>query len=199
MNEKLCWEFKGCTRPCPVKDTESLFCWRVALVEGFQSPETCALCDYRVKWMSQGFSLQGFIARRDRRRLPRGRKRVLVVDDEPNILYALEETVRAGGHDCLCATDGEEALFLARETRPDLIISDVIMPKLNGYELCETVKADGRTRHIPVILVTVRGMVKDIERGERSGADSYLVKPFHAHELEEKIGAFLSPRRGGPS
>ena len=192
MDQKFCWEYKGCERPCPVRESRSLFCWRIARMEGFQHPDVCDACDYRAKWFNRDYSIVDFVKREDRRISARNSKRVLVVDDEPNILYALEETVKSGGHDCLTACDGEEALFLAREIKPDLIISDVIMPKVNGYELCEALKGDGQTRHIPVILITVRGKAADVVTGRDAGADGYIVKPFHAHELEEKITSFLT-------
>jgi CheY-like chemotaxis protein len=193
LESKHCWEHKDCTRPCPVKDSRSLFCWRIARAEGFQSIEACDACDYRRKWFSHEFSLDEFIRTHDRRARSRNARNILVVDDEPNILFALEETVKAAGHGCISAVDGEEALFLAREIRPDLILSDVIMPKINGYELCRTVKSEGPTSTIPVVLVTVRGMVKDITEGQEAGADGYLVKPFHAQELEAKISEILAP------
>jgi CheY-like chemotaxis protein len=191
LESKHCWEHKGCTRPCPVKDSRSLFCWRIARAEGFQSIEACDACDYRRKWFSHEFSLDEFIRTHDRRARSRNARNILVVDDEPNILFALEETVKAAGHGCISAVDGEEALFLAREIRPDLIVSDVIMPKINGYELCRTVKTDDRISAIPVVLVTVRGMLKDLAEGQDAGADGYLVKPFHAQELEAKISEIL--------
>ncbi len=196
MNESFCWEFKNCREDCPVRESQSLFCWRVARTEGFRNLETCGRCDYRMMWMTHRYTLRSFIGARDRRRRSRrGRKRVLVVDDEPNILYALEESVRQSGYDCIGAPDGEEALFLARETAPDLIITDIVMPKINGFELCRAVKRDEQTRGTPVVVVTVRGMVKDVREGERSGADAYIVKPFHARELEEKIRALIGPSR----
>lgn len=191
MESKYCWEYKNCTKPCPVRDTRSLFCWRIARTEGFQNSEVCETCDYRRAWFSGEFSLDEFIRSHNRRARQRDERKILVVDDEPNILFALEETVKAAGHGCISAVDGEEALFLAREILPDLILSDVIMPKINGYELCRIVKSEERTNDIPVVLVTVRGMMKDINEGSDAGADGYLVKPFHAQELEEKIGELL--------
>lgn len=192
MDQKFCWEYKECDRPCPVKDSKSIFCWRVARMEGFQHPDVCDACEYRARWFNRDYSIVEFVNREDRRQSSRDRKRVLVIDDEPNILFALEETVKNEGHDCLTAGDGEEGLFLAREIKPDLVISDVIMPKVNGYELCEALKADGQTSHIPIILVTVRGKAADVVTGRDAGADDYIIKPFHAHELATKMTSFLS-------
>jgi two-component system alkaline phosphatase synthesis response regulator PhoP len=161
-------------------------------MEGFTHPDVCDACDYRAKWFNRDYSVVEFLKQADRRKTSRHRKRILVIDDEPNILYALEETVKLTGHDCLTAGDGEEGLFLAREVKPDLVISDVIMPKVNGYELCEAIKGDSGTSHIPVILVTVRGKAADVVLGRDSGADDYIVKPFRAADLEKKIAALLS-------
>ena len=194
MGFRHCWEFKDCDRPCPVKKSQSLFCWKIARTEGFQHPEACEKCDYRRAWFQGEYSVSNFIQKNERRRQRRNARRILVVDDEPNILYALEETVRSEGYDCLSALDGEEGLFLARQLQPDLVVSDVIMPKVNGYELCQAIKYEPGTRHIPVILVTVRGMTHDITLGESVGADAYLVKPFHSQELSASICSLLPPR-----
>ena len=118
---------------------------------------------------------------------------MLVVDDEPNILFALEETVRDLGFECIAASDGEDALVIARGVRPDLIITDVIMPRLDGYELCKRLKADAATRDIPVVMVTVRASDQDMKQGSTAGADAYLVKPFHLTDLKEIIDTLLPP------
>jgi DNA-binding response OmpR family regulator len=117
------------------------------------------------------------------------------VDDEPNILFALEETVRDLGFESIAACDGEDALVIARGVRPDLVITDVIMPRLNGYELCERLKTDEATRDIPVVMVTVRASDRDRKQGSTAGADAYLVKPFHLTDLKEIIDTLL-PRAG---
>jgi CheY-like chemotaxis protein len=135
-----------------------------------------------------------FVKQHERRGQPRSTRRVLVVDDEPNILYALEETVRDLGFECIAASNGEDALVIARGTRPDLIITDVIMPRLNGYELCEKLKAHEATRDIPVLLVTVRAGERDRRQGATAGADAYLIKPFHITDLKEIIDRLLPPQ-----
>ena len=134
-----------------------------------------------------------FVERHDRRRIPRSPRRVLVIDDEPNILFALQEAVVSEGYECLPAENGEEGLFMAQAVLPDLVISDVIMPKIDGFELCRSLKAGDRTRHIPVILVTVRSLAKEIDEGTHAGADAYHVKPFRVHELLDRMQAFLGP------
>jgi len=116
---------------------------------------------------------------------------VLVVDDEPNILFALEETVRDLGFECIAACDGEEALIIARGVRPDLIITDVIMPGSTATSLCEKLKSDESTRSIPIVMVTVRAGDKDVKEGATAGADAYLIKPFHLTDLQKVIDQLL--------
>jgi CheY-like chemotaxis protein len=196
MAFQFCWEHHGCTRECRVRDLQMLFCWRSAVSEGRKSQEECEACSYRRRWVSGELATADFVHQQDRRLQPRPGRRVLVVDDEPNILFALEETVRDLGFESIAACDGEDALVIARGVRPDLIITDIIMPRLNGYELCEKLKDDAATRDIPVVLVTVRATDRDRRQGSTAGASAYLVKPFHLTDLKEIIDRLLPPRRG---
>jgi len=189
----FCWEFHGCTRECRVRDLQALFCWRIAIAEGRKNLEECEACSYRQAWVRGDLATADFVRRGERRAEPRHERRVLVVDDEPNILFALEETVRDLGFECIAACDGEDALVIARGARPDLIITDVIMPGLNGFELCEKLKADEATRDIPLVMVTVRATERDRVQGTSAGADAYLTKPFHLTELKEIIDKLLPP------
>lgn len=198
MAFEFCWEHKGCTRECRVRDLKVLFCWHLAIGEGRTTKEECEACSYRQRWVRGELSTDDFVRAQERRAQPRSGRRVLVVDDEPNILYALEETVRDLGFDCIAACDGEEALVIARGMRPDLVITDVIMPRLNGYELCAKLKADETTRSIPVVMVTVRAGDKDQRHGTSAGADAYLIKPFHLTDLKHVIDQLLLPRDGRP-
>jgi len=195
MAFEFCWEHHGCTRECRVRDLQVLFCWHVGIGEGRKSREECAACSYRRRWLSGELSTGDFAKHRERRGRPRRARRVLVVDDEPNILYALEETVRDLGFECIAACDGEEALIIARGVKPDLIVTDVIMPRLNGYELCEKLKSEEATRSIPVVMVTVRAGDLDRKQGSSVGADAYLIKPFHVTELKEIIDLLLPPQQ----
>jgi CheY-like chemotaxis protein len=194
MAFEFCWEHHRCTRACRVRDLGVLFCWQVARHEGFATREQCESCAYRARWASGEISAQEFVASRERRGEPREGRTILVVDDEPNILFALEETVRSRGLECISACDGEEGLIIARGIRPALVITDVIMPRLNGYELCGRLKADPLTRGIPVVMVTVRATDQDHRHGDACGADAYLVKPFQVHDLEATIDRFVPPR-----
>jgi CheY-like chemotaxis protein len=195
MGFAFCWEYLGCTRECRVRDVQALFCWRAAVAEGRKTIEDCDACAYRQAWMRGDLATADFVKSRERRQGPRATRTVLVVDDEPNILFALEETVRNLGFECIAACDGRDAFEIARAARPDLVITDVIMPGLNGFELCERLKADEATRGIPVVMVTVRAGERDRKQGAGAGADAYLSKPFHLTELQEVIDRLL-PRRG---
>jgi len=194
MGFEFCWEHKGCTRDCRVRELQVLFCWHLAIGEGRTTREQCEACDYRQRWARGELSTADFVREQDRRLQPRRLRRVLVVDDEPNILYALEETVRDLGFDCIAACDGEEALIIARGVLPDLIITDIIMPRLNGYELCEKLKADEATRDIPLVMVTVRATDLDKAKGGTVGAEAYLIKPFHVTDLKAVIDRLLPPQ-----
>jgi CheY-like chemotaxis protein len=196
MAFEFCWEHHGCTRDCRVRDLSLLFCWHAAIGEGRKNKEQCEACPYRQRWARGELSTADFLKTGERRGQPRRTRRVLVVDDEPNILYALEETVRDLGFECIAACDGEEALIIARGVRPDLIITDVIMPRLNGYELCERLKTDEATRAIPVVMVTVRAGDKDQRSGSTAGADAYLIKPFHLSDLQQVIDQLLPSKPG---
>ena len=176
-----------------MRELRILFCWRAPIAEGRASPEQCEACSYRRRWVSGELSTSDFARERERRLQPRPGRRVLVVDDEPNILFALEETVRDLGFESIAACDGEDALIIARGVRPDLVITDVIMPRLNGYELCERLKSEEATREIPVVMVTVRASDQDMKQGSTAGADAYLTKPFHLTDLKEIIDKMLPP------
>lgn len=188
---EFCWEHKNCDRDCPVRKSKSIFCWRLAQKERLCHHEVCIQCTYRRNWLSHTYDLQSFIAEHDRDRGRPKAKRVLAIDDEENFLFALEETIRNMGLNCLTAIDGEEGFFFSKETRPDLIVTDVLMPKIHGYDLCRALKADPRTSEIPIIIVSVRGAQKDIAEGLEAGASAYLVKPLHPRELEKRIGELL--------
>jgi len=194
MAFQFCWEYMNCTRECRVREVKALFCWRSAVAEGRKSMEECEICPYREAWVRGELATADFLVKHERRGQPRATRLVLVVDDEPNILFALEETVRDLGFDCIAACDGEDALIIARGARPDLIITDVIMPRLNGFDLCKKIKADEATRNIPVIMVTVRAGERDSQQGSSAGAEAYLTKPFRITELKEVIEKLLPPR-----
>jgi two-component system alkaline phosphatase synthesis response regulator PhoP len=117
--------------------------------------------------------------------------KILVVDDEIYIVHILDFSLAMEGYEVLTALDGEQALEKARSEQPDLIVLDIMMPKLDGYETCKMLKADDRTRHIPVILLSAKGRHSDQKVGFEVGADDYITKPFSPRKLVERINTLL--------
>ena len=117
-------------------------------------------------------------------------KKILIVDDEKDIVETLSFILKAKGYECICAYDGEEGLNLAKTQNPDIVILDVMMPKINGYKICRLLKFDNRYKNIPIIMVTARSQQEDKAIGEETGADEYITKPFEFAELLEKINKY---------
>lgn len=127
-----------------------------------------------------------------------GNRRVLVVDDEPDVVESITFRLGLENIECLAAGDGAEGLRIAQEQLPDLIVLDVMMPKLTGYKVARALKQDARCRHIPIILLTARSQAGDRMLGVDSGANEYMTKPFDLDELTGKILKYLEQReRGG--
>src|SRR5437870_1969670 len=124
---------------------------------------------------------------------------VLIADDDENVVALMQTFLRPLDCDFLVAGDGEEALTLAQARLPDIVLLDVLMPKRSGWEVCQALKAVQRTAHIPVVLMTARGDVKDRLTGLQVGADDYLVKPFDRNEVVKRIQVLLSRRRAQPA
>ncbi len=123
------------------------------------------------------------------------RKRILVVDDEIYIVHILEFTLTMEGYEVLTAADGEEALRRLEQDRPDLVVLDIMMPKVDGYEVLRRIRADEEFRQLPVILLSAKGRPIDRETGLEIGADDYIVKPFSPRRLLEKIQDLLERAR----
>ena len=116
---------------------------------------------------------------------------VLVVEDDPTILQLLEVNFEMEGYIVLRAEDGEQGLAVARESRPDVIVSDVMMPKMSGLELVRALKATNDTKAIPVILLSAKAQGADVRLGLEAGADDYVTKPFEPLELIDRVSAVL--------
>ena len=117
---------------------------------------------------------------------------VLVVDDEPFICRSLSFVLRKDHYNVLEARNGEEALLAIRSAMPDLVFMDVMMPKINGFEVTEQVKADPALRHIKIILLTAKGQDQDRETGKQVGADDYMTKPFSPTKILERAREILA-------
>jgi CheY-like chemotaxis protein len=117
---------------------------------------------------------------------------VLVVDDEPFICRSLSFVLRKGNFHVVEARNGEEALAAVRQHRPDLIFMDVMMPKLNGFDVCQAIKADPEYAHTHVILLTAKGQDSDREVGLQAGANEYMTKPFSPTKILERAREILT-------
>jgi DNA-binding response OmpR family regulator len=126
--------------------------------------------------------------------------KILIADDSPNIREILKLSLETDGYSVVLAEDGERALVLVAEEKPDLVIIDVMMPKVNGFQVCRRVKTDPATRDVPVIMLTAKSGQQDVFWGKDCGADEYITKPFSTRELEKTITRLLrlaSERREG--
>src|SRR5918996_554215 len=123
---------------------------------------------------------------------------LLIADDDDDVVRLLRLFLRPLDCEILTARDGEEALALAQERLPDVVLLDVMMPKRSGWEVCQALKAVQKTSAIAVVLVTGRGDVKDRLTGLQVGADDYLVKPFNRDEVVKRVRALLGRRRDLP-
>jgi len=118
-------------------------------------------------------------------------KTVLVAEDEPDIRALITFSLEYAGYQVIEALNGEDAVTLAREGQPDLILLDVRMPKLNGYQACTVLKADALTKDIPVVFLSARGQETEIRQGLELGAEEYILKPFAPDELYRRVGGIL--------
>ena len=114
-------------------------------------------------------------------------KRILFIEDEPDIVMLMQTRLKSQGYEFLSAFDGEEGLKMVQEEKPDLILLDVVMPKIDGLTVCRRLKADPQTKHIPIIIVSASGGKDLPERCLAAGADDVVIKPFEAQELLDKI------------
>ena len=114
-------------------------------------------------------------------------KRILVVDDEPDLVVMISKALRYKGYEVITANDGQEGLEKAKTQKPDLIVLDLMLPRINGYKVCGLLKKDTRYAKMPVILLTAKAKSEDIELGEKIGADAYITKPYERDTLLSKI------------
>lgn len=118
--------------------------------------------------------------------------RLLLVDDEPDLVQMVSVRLKAAGYEVSTAYDGQEALEKARQSQPDLMILDLMLPKLDGYKVCRLLKFDERTRAMPILILTARAQVEDVTLATECGADAYLTKPFEAKVLLAKLQELLA-------
>src|SRR6478609_5206049 len=119
-------------------------------------------------------------------------KRLLVVDDDPGLLLAVSDTLRAEGYDVTTARRGADALVRVAETLPDLIISDIRMPGMDGYQLVRNLRSNARTRLVPIVFLSAKDETADRIEGFRTGVDAYITKPFDSEELATVVASILN-------
>ena len=120
------------------------------------------------------------------------KKKILVVDDEVDLVETVRFPLEMEGFDVLVSYNGEDALNQARKESPDLIILDLMLPKLDGYKVCRLLKFDERYKHIPILMLTAKTQEKDKTLGMETGANEYITKPFEMDYLMEKVKAYLN-------
>jgi CheY-like chemotaxis protein len=117
--------------------------------------------------------------------------RILIAEDEPDIRELVAFTLRFAGHEVVATSNGEEALQQANQVVPDLILMDVRMPKMTGYDACRAMKNDPNLKDIPVVFLSAKGQDSEIQTGLDAGAEEYLLKPFAPDQLVERVRAIL--------
>ena len=123
------------------------------------------------------------------------KEQILVVDDEEDLLELISYNLKKEGYEVLCATSGEEALKEARSKQPGLILLDVMLPGLDGFEVCKILKNDSKTSHIPIVILTAKGEETDIVAGLELDADDYITKPFSPRVLIARIRSVLRRKK----
>ncbi len=121
---------------------------------------------------------------------------ILIVDDSQTVREMVSEQLRRAGFAVVEAVDGEEAIAKIQESLPDLVVTDIVMPKKNGYELCRWLKSEQQTRNIPVIMCTSKGEEFDLYWGMKQGADAYITKPYHPPDLLAAVKKLLKEAKG---
>ena len=124
-------------------------------------------------------------------------KKILVVDDEVDLVETVRFPLEIEGYNVLVAYNGEEALDRARKENPDLILLDLMLPKLDGYKVCRLLKFDETYKHIPIFMLTAKTQEKDKVLGMETGADEYITKPFDVGDLLKKVKEYLSKPNSG--
>jgi two-component system, OmpR family, alkaline phosphatase synthesis response regulator PhoP len=123
-----------------------------------------------------------------------GRPRVLIIEDEPHIVLSLEYLLEREGYDTATAADGERGLDMVRKLRPDAILLDLMLPRLDGYQVCQAIKSDPELASIPLIVLSAKGQEVEVVKGLSLGAARYITKPFGNAEIIEAVRAVVGPR-----
>ena len=120
-------------------------------------------------------------------------RRILIADDEPNIVVSLEFLMKREGFEVVTATDGEAALAALAPTPPDLVLLDIMLPRMNGFEVCQRIRANPEWRNVKVLMLSAKGRDTEIAKGLALGADAYVTKPFSTKDLVAQVRQILGP------
>jgi DNA-binding response OmpR family regulator len=118
--------------------------------------------------------------------------KILIAEDERDIRDLIIFTLRFAGHEVVAASNGEEAYQFAAKENPDLVLMDVRMPRMTGYEACRLIKSEESTLHIPVVFLSAKGQESEVAAGIDAGAEEYILKPFSPDQLTEQVNAILN-------
>jgi DNA-binding response OmpR family regulator len=160
--------------------------WLEQLDKANGNTSTLAEIDTDPRMLAQYMASDGMTAQ-----VETNTKRILVVDDELDLVVMIAKSLRYKGYDVIIAKDGQEGLEKAKTQKPDLIILDLMLPRIDGYKVCELLKKDTLYATIPVILLTAKANAEDIDRGKKVGADAYITKPYERDILFSKIKELL--------
>lgn len=122
------------------------------------------------------------------------KKKILVVDDELDLVEFVRMRLEANNYEVISATDGQEAMDIIAKTKPDLILLDIVMPKISGINVCQTLKKAPGTQEIPIIMLTAKDKQEEIALAQECGAQGYIIKPFEAHTLLYHIETLLKQK-----
>jgi len=122
-------------------------------------------------------------------------KKILIAEDEPNIVLSLEFLLKGAGYEVAVARDGSEALKLTGTLRPDLIVLDVMLPSVNGFEVCRRIRGNRETEDTRILILTARGRESEVEKGMAAGANAFLTKPFATKELVRAVAELVGPAK----
>jgi DNA-binding response OmpR family regulator len=114
-------------------------------------------------------------------------RKILVVDDEPNIVKSLTDLLQANGYDVVTAVDGKEGIDKCKKEQPDLVLLDIMMPRISGLELLKAVKDNVKSAHIPIIVISAKSDIETVKEAMRSYADKYITKPYSPQEVLKSI------------
>ena len=118
------------------------------------------------------------------------KKKILIVDDEEDILHTVSFRLESEGYQCILSKEGLDAIAKARKETPDLILLDIMLPKMNGYKVCRLLKFDAKYKHIPILMLTAKTQEADLITGLECGADGFITKPFEMESLLDTIRSF---------